>query len=63
MSQPASSLQELIQNAEISGDWAAVADWCETHDWSHAEQVPVNEYLRQRALNADSAAPANQRGG
>lgn len=48
MSQPASSLQESIKHAEISGDWGTVADWCEAHDWSHAEQVPANEHLHQR---------------
>lgn len=38
------SLQELITDAEMSGDWDAVADWCENFDWSEAEEIPVAEY-------------------
>ncbi|WP_420619567.1 hypothetical protein [Candidatus Poriferisocius sp.] len=51
------SLRELITDAEASGNWDAVADWCETFDWSEAEEVPVAEfYLRCAA----AAHPRNE---
>ncbi|MXW61877.1 MAG: hypothetical protein F4003_08880 [Acidimicrobiaceae bacterium] len=41
------SLRELTEDAEASGNWDAVADWCENFDWSEAEEIPVAEhYLR-----------------
>lgn len=44
------TIQELIDDARASGDWDAVADWCESFDWSQAEEVPVDEYLLERAV-------------
>ena len=44
------TLRELIDDARVSGDWDAVADWCESFDWSQAEEVPVDEYLLERAI-------------
>lgn len=38
------SLRDLITDAEASGDWDTVADWCENFDWSGAEEIPVAEY-------------------
>lgn len=38
------SLRELIAEAEASGDWDAVADWCETFEWSEGEDIPVAEF-------------------
>lgn len=44
------TIRELIDDARASGDWDAVADWCESFDWSQAEEVPVDEYLLERAV-------------
>ena len=38
------SLKDLITNAEVSGNWDAVADWCENFNWTEAEEIPVAEY-------------------
>ena len=38
------SLRELIAEAEANGNWDAVADWCETFDWSEGEDIPVAEF-------------------
>ena len=38
------TLRGLLDDARSSGDWNAVADWCEAYDWSRAEEVPVGEY-------------------
>ena len=38
------SLRELITDAEASGNWDAVADWCENFDWSEGEEIPVAEF-------------------
>ena len=44
------TLRELIDHARASGDWNAVADWCESYDWSQADEVPVEEYLLDRVV-------------
>ena len=44
------TIRELIDDARASGDWDAVADWCESFDWSQAEEIPVGEYLLERAV-------------
>ena len=44
--------RELIDAAEASGDWNAVADWFENFDWSQAEEIPVGEFLLERTVNA-----------
>lgn len=38
------SLGKLITDAEASGNWDAVADWCEAFDWSEGEEIPVAEF-------------------
>ena len=50
MSPMSRTLRQLIDDAKASGDWDAVADWCESFDWSQAEEVPVDEYLLKRAV-------------
>ena len=35
---------ELIAEAESSGCWDAVADWCEAFDWAEAEGMPAAEF-------------------
>ena len=52
------TLRELIDNAEASGDWSAVADWCESFDWTQAREVPVVEFYLERA----AAVAASGRG-
>ena len=37
------TLRELIDSAEASGNWDAVADWCEQFDWAQAEGIPAAE--------------------
>ena len=41
-------IRELINDARASGDWNAVADWCETYDWSPAEEIPIGEFVLWR---------------
>ena len=64
------SLGELIANAKASGDWDAVADWCEHFDWSEGEDIPVAEFYlgcaaaarprnESQIIEAVSAARAN----
>ena len=38
------SLQDLIDQAKLSGDWNPVTDWCETFDWPTAVGVPTAEF-------------------
>ena len=38
------TIRELINDARASGDWNAVADWCETYDWSKADEIPIVEF-------------------
>lgn len=52
------TLRQLIDDARASGDWDAVADWCESFDWSQAEEVPVDEYLLERAVRQRTSEPA-----
>ena len=52
------TLRELIDSAEASGDWSAVADWCESFDWSQAREVPVAEFYLERA----AAVATSERG-
>ena len=42
------TIRELINDARASGDWNAVADWCETYDWSPAEEIPIGEFVLWR---------------
>ena len=42
------TIRELITDARASGDWNAVADWCETYDWSKADEVPTSEFVLWR---------------
>ena len=37
------ALRELIDSAQASGDWDAVADWCEQFDWAQVEGIPAAE--------------------
>ena len=41
-------IRELINDARASGDWNAVAAWCETYDWSPAEEIPIGEFVLWR---------------
>ena len=51
------TLRELTDSAEASGDWDAVADWCEGFKWAQAEGLPAVEfYLEVAAAAADGAA-------
>ena len=51
------TLRELIDSAEASGSWDAVADWCEEFDWAQTEGIPTAEfYLRIAATAAAEAA-------
>ena len=43
------TLRELIDSAEASGDWDAVADWCEQFDWAQAEGIPAAEFYLEFA--------------
>lgn len=51
------SLRELIADAEASGNWDAVADWCESFDWSDGEDIPVAEFYLGCAA---AARPRNE---
>lgn len=55
------TLRELIDDARVSGDWDAVADWCESFDWSQAEEVPVDEYLLERAVRQRASGEKRRR--
>lgn len=33
MTEESTTLRKLIDAASVSGDWDAVADWCENFDW------------------------------
>lgn len=51
------SLRELIADAKTSGNWDAVADWCESFDWSEGEDIPVAEFYLGCAA---AARPRNE---
>ena len=51
------SLRELIADAEASGNWDAVAGWCEAFDWSEGEDIPVAEFYLGCAV---AARPRNE---
>ena len=38
------SLQDLIDQAKLSGDWNPVTDWCEAFDWPTTAGVPTAEF-------------------
>ena len=44
------TIHELVNDARPSGNWGAVADWCETYDWSEADEVPIGEFDLWRAV-------------
>lgn len=44
------TIRELVDDARSSGNWSAVADWCETYDWSEADKVPTGEFDLWRAV-------------
>ena len=50
------TLRELIDSAEASGDWDAVADWCEQFDWAQAEGTPAAEFYLELAASATAAS-------
>ena len=50
------SIRELIDDASASGNWDAVADWCETFDWSQAQEIPVAEYYLKCAADARASS-------
>ena len=55
------TLRELIDSAEASGDWDAVADWCEGFNWAQAEGLPAVEfYLEVAAAAAADGATEQQ---
>ena len=45
------TIRDLIDSAEASGNWDAVADWCESFDWSQAREIPVAEFYLERAAS------------
>ena len=50
------TLRELIDSAEASGDWDAVADWCEQFNWAQAEGTPAAEFYLEFAASATAAS-------
>lgn len=54
------TLRELIDSAEASGDWDAVADWCEGFDWAQAEGLPAVEFYLEVAAAAAAGATEQQ---
>ena len=50
------ALRELIDSAEASDDWDAVADWCERFDWAQAEGTPAAEFYLELAAAATVAS-------
>ena len=54
------TLRELIDSAEASGGWDAVADWCERFDWARAEEFPTAEFYLEIAAAAASGAAEQQ---
>ena len=50
------ALRELVDSAEASGDWDAVADWCEQFDWAQAEGTPAAEFYLELAAAATAAS-------
>ena len=56
MSHTPGALRELIDSAEASGDWDAVADWCEQFDWAQVETTPASEFYLVLAAAATAAA-------
>ena len=50
------TLRELIDSAEASGDWDAIADWCEQFDWAQAEGTPAAEFYLELAAAATAAS-------
>ncbi|MCQ3812647.1 MAG: hypothetical protein KTV68_19090, partial [Acidimicrobiia bacterium] len=44
------TLRELIDSAEASGGWDAVADWCERFDCAQAEGHPAAEFYLESAV-------------
>lgn len=51
-------LRELIEAARASGNWNAVADWCETFDWLSTTDLPAHEFYLDLAVRAEVAIPA-----
>ena len=54
------TLRELIDSAKASGDWEAVADWCEGFDWAEAEGLPAVEFYLEIAVAAAAGATEQQ---
>ena len=50
------TLRELIDSAEASGDWEAVADWCEQFDGARNEGTPAPEFYLELAAAATAAS-------
>ena len=46
-------LRELIEEADASGDWNAVADWCESIDWLDFLPGPRHEVWLDLAARAE----------
>ena len=46
-------LRELIEEAEASSDWNAVADWCESIDWLGFLPGPRHEVWLDLAVRAE----------
>ena len=55
MSEDSTTLRELIDAAETSGDWDPVADWCESFDWLSSTDLPPHELYLQLAVRAEAA--------
>ena len=54
------TLRQLIDSAEASGDWNAVADWCEGFDWAQADGLPAAEFYLEIAAAAAAGATEQQ---
>lgn len=46
-------LRDLIEEAEASGDWIAVADWCESIDWLGFLSGPRHEMWLDLAARSE----------
>ena len=52
------TLRSLIDAAEASGDWGAVADWCENFDWLSTTDLPAHDFWLDIAARCEAAIAA-----
>lgn len=58
MSDEPTTLRALIDAAEASGDWHAVADWCEDFDWLSTTDLPAHEFYLDLVVRAERTIEA-----